>query len=289
MTTTEHGSEASEGETSSDSAFVEPGAGQVWRRGAAVRGQAFGAATELMLDLAGLTAGSRVLDVAAGTGEQTLAAARRVGPSGQVLATDISVSMLTIAAEEAKKAGLTNVETRVMDAQRLDVESESFDAVISRMGVMLVPDHQAALAEMRRVLKPGGRLAVIVWSTPERNLYVLLPSLIARRHANLPPLASGQEGMFSLGPPGLLERVLVEIGFRDVTVQAVPAPRRFPSLPAMIEFLVGSSPLLREPIAVLDEGGKATMLAEIEDTMRQFEEADGVEITGEVLVGAGTK
>src|SRR4051794_17717578 len=123
MATPEHGSSAARSDTNSDSVFLEAGAGQVWQRGAAVRGQAFGSATELMLDLAGLTPGSRVLDVAAGTGEQTLVAARRVGPAGQVLATDISVGMLAIATEEAKKARLTNVETRVMDAQRLDLES----------------------------------------------------------------------------------------------------------------------------------------------------------------------
>jgi ubiquinone/menaquinone biosynthesis C-methylase UbiE len=289
MATTEHGADPGQNDTSLNRAFVEAEAGQVWQRGAAVRRQAFGTATELMLDLAGLAPGSRVLDVAAGTGEQTLAAARRVGPVGQVLATDISASMLTTATQEAKKAGLANVETRVMDAQHLDLESESFDATISQMGVMLVPDHRAALAEMHRVLKPGGKLAVIVWSTPERNLYVLLPSLIARRHANLTPLASGQEGMFSLGSPGLLERVLTEAGFQDVMVQAVPAPRRFPSVPALIEFLIGSSPLLREPLTLLDEGSKVAMLAEIEHTMRQFDGKDGVEIPGEILVGAGIK
>jgi SAM-dependent methyltransferase len=289
MVTPEHGSSAARSDTNSASVFLEAEAGQVWQRGAAVRGQAFGSATELMLDLAGLTPGSRVLDVAAGTGEQTLVAARRVGPTGQVLATDISVGMLAIATEEAKKAKLTNVETRVMDAQRLDLESASFDAVISRMGVMLVPDHRAALAEIHRVLKPGGKLAVIVWSTPERNLYVFLPSLIARRHANLPPLASGQAEMFSLGWPGMLEQVLTAARFRHVMVQAVPAPRRFASVGAMIDLLTGSSPLLSEPLALLDEGAKVAMLTEIEHTMRQFEGSDGVEIAGEVLVGAGVK
>jgi SAM-dependent methyltransferase len=280
---------ASGTDRNSGSVFDEAGTGQVWQRGAAVRGQAFGPATELMLDLAGLKTGSRVLDVAAGTGEQTLVAARRVGPTGHVLATDIAASMLDVAAEEVRKAGLTNVESRVMDAQSLDLESDSFDAAISRMGVMLIPDYRKALAEIRRVLKLGGKLAVIVWSTPERNPYVLLPSLIARRHAGMPPLASGQEGMFTLGLPGLLERALGEAGFRDVAVQTVPAPRRFASLQEMMEFLTRSSPLLREPMEMLDGDGRAAMLAEIEQTMRQFEGPDGVEVTGEVLVGVGTK
>jgi SAM-dependent methyltransferase len=274
--------------------FAEAGMGELWQSGAAARARAWGPATELMLDLAEIQSGSRVLDVAAGTGEQTLVAARRVGPTGRILATDIAAGMLDVAGEEARKANLTNVETRVMDAQSLDLESNSFDAVISRQGVMLIPDYRRALAEIRRVLRPDGKLAVIVWSTPERNLGVFLPSLIARRHAGLPPLESGplavgQGGMFSLGLPGLLERVLDEAGFREVAVQAVPAPRRFPSLQAMTAYLTGSTPMLREPLAKLDPAARAAMLAEIEQTMRQFEGSGGVEIPGEVLVGAGTK
>jgi ubiquinone/menaquinone biosynthesis C-methylase UbiE len=94
--------------------------------------------------------------VAAGTGEQTILAARRVGSTGSVLATDIAAQMLTVAADAAEQAGLSNVTTRVMDAQRLDVEPESFDAVISRLGLMFVPDLPAALAGIRRALKRGG-------------------------------------------------------------------------------------------------------------------------------------
>ncbi len=102
-------------------------AAEAWQRGAASRAQALGPLTEMMFDLAGVGPGSRVLDVAAGTGEQTLLAPRRVGPTGSVLATDIASSMLEVAAEGAREAGLTNVETRVMDARSLDLEPESFE------------------------------------------------------------------------------------------------------------------------------------------------------------------
>lgn len=165
--------------------FSQTGVAEVWASGAAARGRSFGAATALMVDMADVKPGDRVLDIAAGTGEQTLVAARRVGPSGSVLATDVAGGMLEIAAEELRKAGLTNVETRVMDAQHLELESDSFDAVISRMGIMLIPDRDRALAEIKRVLKPGGRLAAIVWSTPERNLGTIIPAQVARRHAGL--------------------------------------------------------------------------------------------------------
>ena len=143
-----------------------------WRRGVAARVQAFGPATEMMLDLVKVAEGSRVLDVGAGAGDSTLVAAQRVGSSGRVIATDISASMLEITAESARQAGLRNVDTRVMDAQRLDLEPDAFDAAVSRNCLMLIPDYQRALTEILRVLKPGGRFAAIVFSTPDRCPYL---------------------------------------------------------------------------------------------------------------------
>src|SRR5690242_6190132 len=117
--------------------FASSEVAEQWHRGKAQRGEVTGPATEMMLNLANLRAGNRVLDVAAGTGDQTLMAARRVGPRGYVLATDISTSMLNVAAEAVRNAGLTNVETRVMDAENIDLDADSFDAVMCRMGLML--------------------------------------------------------------------------------------------------------------------------------------------------------
>lgn len=271
------------------SVYHEADMGAAWSRGAAVRGREFEAATALMLDLGLLGSGDRVLDVGAGTGETALLAAERVGPTGSVLATDIAAPMLDVAAEALRRAGLSNVETRLMDARDLDLPSESFDAVISRLAIMLIPDRQRALAEMHRVLKPGGRLAVVVWSTGERNLGSFLPLSIGRRHANLLPPPTDHPGMFSLGPPGLLERALIEAGFRGVSVRAVPTTRSFPSIDAMLQYLTGAAPLLREALSKVDDIGRAAMLDEIAGTMRLFEGPDGVSIPGELLVGAGIK
>src|SRR5262245_16994045 len=154
---------------------------EVWDRGAQARARAFGVATERMLDLANVTQGVRVIDIAAGAGDQALMAARRVGPTGYVLATDIASSMVDLAAAAANRAGVTNVGTRVMDAQRLEVEAESFDAVISRFGLMLIPDPHKALAEIRRVLRGGGKVAAIVFSTPDQCPFLSIPHSIARR------------------------------------------------------------------------------------------------------------
>ena len=139
-------------------------AAEAWHRWGQTLAAWLGPATEIMLDMAGVGGGSRVLDVAAGAGEQTLVTAQRVGASGYVLATDISVNILEFAAAEALSAGLMNVETRVIDGENLDeLETDSFDAVISRVGLIYFPDQQKALTGMRRVLKPGGRVGAIVY------------------------------------------------------------------------------------------------------------------------------
>ena len=184
-----------------------------WRRGAAVRAQALGPATEMMLDLAKVDAGSRVLDVGAGAGDATLAAAQRVGPNGRVLATDISASMLEIAAESARHAGLSNVGTLVVDAQRLDLESDSFDAAVSRHCLMLLPDYHQTLTQIRRVLKPGGRFAALVFSTPDRCPHISIPHAIVFRVGRLTSPAPERFGEFRLGAPGMLEEPTARLAF----------------------------------------------------------------------------
>src|SRR5215475_15903167 len=141
-------------------------AAEGWRSGATAR--AFlGPITERMLDLAGIGSGHHVLDVAAGTGEQTLMAARRVGPHGFVLATDIADRMLAYLDETARNEGLTNVQTRLMDARLLELERDSFDAAICRLALMLIPERHKALTAIHRALKAGARFAAVVLSTAE--------------------------------------------------------------------------------------------------------------------------
>src|SRR5688500_10667163 len=124
------------GRRGSEGDYASDVAAEGWSHGAAERTQWLSPITEQMLDLAGLGPGHRVLDVAAGTGEHTIRAARCVGPTGRVVATDISAWMLGIAAEAASQAGLGNVETHVMDARQLDLADASVDAVISRLALM---------------------------------------------------------------------------------------------------------------------------------------------------------
>ena len=169
-----------------------------------------GPATDVMLDLGGVAAGGHVLDVAAGAGGQTLAAARRAGSAGAVLATDIAPTILRYAERAARDAGLHNVLTRVMDAEHIDVDPATFDAVISRVGLIYCPDQQAALGGMRGALGPGGRVAAIVYSTPDRNGFFSVPVGDHPPAGQLPPPAPGQPGPFSLGGEGVLADAMTD-------------------------------------------------------------------------------
>lgn len=248
-----------------------------------------GEATELMLDTAGVGAGSRVLDVAAGAGGQTLAAARRVGPSGAVLATDISPAILRHAAAAATAEGLTTVHTRELDGERLDVEPATFDAVISRLGLIYFPDRAGALAGQYRALRPGGRIAAVVYSTPDRNGFFAVPVSIIRRRAQLPPPAPGQPGPFSLGGPGVLEEQLRDAGFRDVGSQAVAAPLRMPSAADCVRFERESFGALHQMLGGLTPTEREDAWAEIGTELAAFEGADGFAGPCELIVAWGVK
>ena len=245
--------------------------------------------TNIMLDIAGIVQGSRVLDVAAGAGEQTMLAAKRVGPKGSVLATDISSNILEFAAQDALKAGL-NVKTQVVDGEALDeLTTGTFDAVISRVGLIYFPDQQKALTGMRHVLKPGGKMAAIVYSTPDNNKFFSIPVSIIRRRAQLPPPLPGQPGPFSLGGAGVLEAALQKAGFHDIRIQVVPAPLRMGHASECVRFERESFGALHQMMSGLSETEREETWKEIEEALRQFEGPRGFEGPCEMVIAAGTK
>jgi ubiquinone/menaquinone biosynthesis C-methylase UbiE len=264
-------------------------AADAWHRLGPFLGSWLGPATEAMFELARIGPGSRVLDVAAGAAEQSIAAARRVGPSGHVLATDIAPALLELADADARAAGLTNLQTRELDGEALDVlPAASFDAAISRVGLIYFPDQQRALAGMRHALRPGGRVAAVVYSTPERNGFFSIPVKIIRERAQLPPPLPEQPGPFSLGGEGTLEAAFVKAGLRDVEVRRVPSPVSLPSAAECVRFERESFGALHQMMVSLDEAERAQVWRDIEEALRQFETADGFVGPCEMLVGAGT-
>jgi SAM-dependent methyltransferase len=248
-----------------------------------------GPATEIMLDMAAVGLGHRVLDVAAGAGDQTLQAVARVGPNGHVLATDISANILAFAAENARRAGHGNVETKVLDGENLDVPADTFDAVISRVGLIYFPDQQKALAGMKRALKPGGRVGAIVYSTADNNRFFSIPVSVIRRRANLPPPIAGQPGPFSLGGPGVLEEIFRKAGFHDVESRTVPAPVRMKTAAECVRFEKESFGALHQMLAGLDDAGREAAWQEIEQELRAFEGRAGFEGPCEMIVAVGVK
>jgi ubiquinone/menaquinone biosynthesis C-methylase UbiE len=249
-----------------------------------------GQATEVMLDLAQVGSGSRVLDVAAGAGGQTIAAARRVGPSGHVLATDISSNILQFASQAARQEGMGHVETRVMDGESLEeLEEESFDAVISRVGLIYFPDQHKALSGMLRALKPGGRIASVVYSTAQNNEFFSIPVSIIRKRAQLPPPLPGQPGPFSLGGDGVLEEAYRGAGFRETETRVVPSPLRLSSAAECVRFERESFGALHQMMSGLPETERESVWEEIERELGRFEGPDEFEGPCEMLVGAGTK
>ena len=249
-----------------------------------------GDATERMLDLAGVTAGSNVLDVAAGAGGQSVAAGRRVGSHGSVLATDLSPAILEHAQQAAVAAGLGNLSTRELDGEELrELPAESFDAAISRVGLIYFPNRQEALAGIHHTLRDGGRFATVTYSTAATNGFFSLPVSIIRDRAKLPPPAAGQPGPFSLADPEVLERDLTQAGFRDVLVEIVDAPVRLPSAAECVRFERESFGALHQMLGSLDADEQADVWSEIEQALGQFDTSDGFVGPCELVIAGATR
>ncbi len=181
--------------------------------------------TEMLLELAQVAPGKRVLDVACGTGEPALPAAKMVGPSGFVLATDMAPEMVEVARDKASAQGVGNVEFRLVDGEELGVPPASFDAVTCRWGMMFMPEPLKFLYQAYEALKPGGRIAAAVWGPPERNPFITLPMVTVRKHVEVPaqdPTAPG--GIFSLADRSKLEFVFERAGFGDIRVEGFELP-----------------------------------------------------------------
>jgi len=265
-------------------------AAEAWHRWGPFIGDWLGAATEAMFEMTELRPGRRVLDVAAGAGEQSIAAARRVAPGGHVLATDIAPALLEFAERDARAAGLADiVATAELDGEALEtLPPASFDAVISRVGLIYFPDQQRALAGMRRALRPGGRVSAVVYSTPERNAFFSIPVKIIRERARLPAPLPGQPGPFSLGAEGSLEAAFAKAGLHDIEVRRVPSPVRLASAAECVRFERESFGALHQMMVGLDEAERASTWDAIEEALRQFESSEGFVGPCEMLVGAGS-
>ncbi len=245
--------------------------------------------TDVLIDMAGVRPGQRVLDLACGAGSQSILAAKRVGSSGYVVASDISGTMLEHVRQNARMEGLENIETIESAAEDLEISQHPFDASICRLGLMLFPAPGSALQAVQRILKPGTRFAALVFSTPDKNPFMAQPMRILLRHANKQPPGPGQPGIFALGGAGLLEGLLSDCGFVDIKMVNLLAPFRLSSADDALAFLQQAAGAYRAVIADLSDDAKADAWAEVRDCLGQFEGEAGFETELHFIIGSGAK
>jgi len=241
-----------------------------------------------LVEIAGIQAGDRVLDVAAGSGEPTMTAARAVGPEGKIVATDISPEMLAYARERAAAAGIDNVEFIEADASSLDFPAESFDAALSRWGIIFEPEAEAAAGRIRRFLKPGGRMAISSWGPPERVPMLAVPMRTVMTRLNVSPPPPGTPGPLSRPTSEAIAGILEGGGFSDIRVEQLEvelewdSPEEFARYtreiaPPITALLANHPPVVRE----------ATWAAVVE-AVRPHADANGrVRLANLVLLAAG--
>jgi SAM-dependent methyltransferase len=255
-----------------------------WARHAAFVDARHAAVTGRMLELTRLRPGERVLELACGPGGAGLAAAARVGPGGEVVLSDVVAEMTAIAAARAERLGLANVRTRVLDLERIEQPDGAYDVVLCRDGLQFALHPAAAAGEIRRVLRPGGRVAIAVWGPRERNpwLGIALDAASAEIGVPLPP--PGVPGPFSLGDAGRLAGLLADAGLAGVTVGELPVPLRadtFGEWWARTTSLAG--PLARR-LSTLPEDAAERIRAAARDAAGPYRTPAGLELPGAALL-----
>jgi SAM-dependent methyltransferase len=228
--------------------------------------------------------GDMVLELAAGTGDTGFGAAAIVGERGRLITTDFSPSMLEAARRRGAELGVKNVEYRVMDAERIELDADSVDGVLCRFGYMLMADPVAALSETRRVLRPGGRLALAVWGAPERNPFfgVIAISLVQRGHIP-PPEPPPAPGIFSMASAERTTALLEGAGFSEVRTEEVPVRVVLPDVNEYLSVIADTAGPIALVLRGLPEAERAGVKAEVEDSFRRFAAEEGYELPGVTL------
>ncbi len=256
------------------------------RRQEAIRGLGM-PVSRWMLDAVSPQPGERVLELAAGLGETGMLAAELVAPLGGVIISDQAEAMLDGARARASELGLSNVEFQVLSAEWIDLPLASVEIVLCRWGYMLMADPATALSETRRVLRPGGRLALAVWDAVQHNPWALLPSLelVERGLASPPP--ANTPGPFVLGDPAGVGELLADAGFAGIDVQALDVVHRHPSFDVFWETTLDVSRSFHDAALSRPEAEIAEIRRGLAARMQRYAEADGkLAIPGRTLVAS---
>jgi SAM-dependent methyltransferase len=218
--------------------------------------------------------GQVILELASGPGGVGLLVAERLD-SGRLISSDFAPEMVELSRRNGAARGLTNVEYRVLDAEQLDLPDKSVDGAVCRWGFMLMSDPVAALGETRRVLRPGGRLAFAVWTTPDRNLWMALGSAAAVELGMLEPPDPDRPGPFSLGDPGRLRGVVTGAGFGEPEVEEIVFAFHYRDFAELWDVLVQLSARLTAALADQPEPRLEELRALLAERLAPFQGADG--------------
>jgi ubiquinone/menaquinone biosynthesis C-methylase UbiE len=246
------------------------------------------AATNLMLDMAGVSEGKHVLDLASGAGNQTIAAAQRVGSSGHVVANDISKTMLHHLHQNASAANLSNISTLLGAIQDLEISPNSFDAAICRFALMLFAEPAIALSNVHQALKPNGKLGVAVFSTPQTNLFFVKPMQILLHHAGKSP-PPGAPGLFSLGAPGALKNLFESNHFINVEIRYHNVIFQMPSATQTLTMIQEALGAYRAVIGDSPESVQRAAWNEVLAYLKSIETNNVIEAPAEIIVGSAQK
>jgi SAM-dependent methyltransferase len=229
-------------------------------------------------------AGDTVLELAAGTGDSGFEAATIVGEHGRLICSDFAPSMLEAARRRGEQLGIHNVDYRSMDAEHIELETDSVDGVLCRFGYMLMADPAMALDETRRVLRPSGRLTLAVWGAPERNPFfaTIAISLIERGHIP-PPEPPPAPGMLSLADVDRTTALLEGAGFGEVRTEEVPVCFPLPDVDEYLNVIADTAGPLGLALRGLPEAERGAVKAEVEDAFGRFATEHGYEVPGIAL------
>lgn len=225
--------------------------------------------------------GDTILDLAGGPGENGFLAAARVGSQGKIIETDFADEMVGVARRRASELGLENVETRVLDAERMDLADDSVDGIICRWGFMLMLDPGAAFRECRRVLKDGRRLALSVWAGPEKNPWVTVTGMTMVQLGHQPgrdPFGPG--GMFSMPDPETVRTMLTDAGFADVTVEEMVVDWRYESFDEAWDFMTEVAGAIAQVVKDLSRDETEKLRRTLEENMDAFKTDSGLTLPG---------
>jgi SAM-dependent methyltransferase len=247
------------------------------------------AMTARLLELAAPRPGERVLELACGAGGVGIAAAGLVGPAGEVVLSDVAAEMTAIAAARAAALGLANVRTLALDLDDLAQPDQAYDVVLCREGLMFALDPDHAVAGIRRVLRPGGRVAVAVWGPRDRNpwLAIVFDAVGAVLGAPVPP--PGIPGPFALDDAGRLGRLLTGAGLADVAVEELAVPLHDDSFDAWLTRTTALAGPLARRLAMLDAPARRELRARLTEAVRPYRTPDGLAFPGVSLVASGRR